>query len=238
MFSFIESCKDTLSSLGVKVHFQEQTASTNSWAKTMAYNQPTTFTAFLTEQQTAGRGRGSNKWNYTTPGEQLFLTLAVKLNKPPQPLATAKLGLYLIKSLNVAWPHVAWNLKAPNDIYINSKKVIGILTEVQQQGSESVCLFGIGMNVYGSPAEITTSTSLKEEDIEVDQASWELFLKTFIAQVKAHLEDFSLHQFSPFQQEELLKHLNLHPLLKEKYISIDANGDLVTSTDRIPWQQL
>jgi biotin-(acetyl-CoA carboxylase) ligase len=128
-------------------------------------------------------------------------------------------------------------LKAPNDIYLKDKKIVGVLTEVLQQSNTSICLFGIGMNVFSAP-DLSTATCLKNELPKIEQKSWELFLKLFIAHIKSNLEEFSLNRFSNEMRHEIKCQLNAHPLLIEKYISVEPNGDLVTSKSRISWQQL
>jgi len=114
----------------------------------------------LAKQQTEGRGRGTNPW-WSSEGS---LTFSLLFNGPHIPL---QLGdwprLPLITGLAVAnalRPFVtahAIELKWPNDVYLQGRKVGGILVESTSGPAPSV-IIGIGLNVNNrlanAPAEV------------------------------------------------------------------------------------
>ncbi len=109
----------------------------------------------LTENQTAGRGRGSNQW-WSTAGALTFsLVVDAEQIGLPQvlwPRASMTAGLAVCETLEQLLPGQEIGLKWPNDIHLNARKVCGILVEVGLK--ESNCLVvGIGLNVNNSLAD-------------------------------------------------------------------------------------
>lgn len=126
---------------------------------------------FVAAEQTAGRGRLDHKW-YSRPGENLLMSVVLDVaGISPAEVATFPLlaGLAVIKSLQqLHTPHSTLHtvLKWPNDVYIDSRKVCGILCE--RHGDRIVV--GIGLNVRQRefPEELKVkATSLLLSGIDV-----------------------------------------------------------------------
>lgn len=125
-------------------------------------------TVVITDDQTAGRGRGANTW-LARPG--LGLTFSILLQPD---LAADRAGLLPIIS-GVAVAEALANaglpvqLKWPNDIYLNGKKTGGILCESRISGRRLIAaVIGIGLNVNNTPGDFPPSlrqraTSLRHE---------------------------------------------------------------------------
>ena len=114
------------------------------------------------EQQTAGQGRHGRNW-HSAAGEGLYFTLILRVNVDPVelPVLTIALGLAVAEAVRVHSGLVC-DLKWPNDLLINGKKVCGILSEFQ----DGVILAGIGLNVNQTafPEELATiASSLRME---------------------------------------------------------------------------
>jgi BirA family biotin operon repressor/biotin-[acetyl-CoA-carboxylase] ligase len=119
--------------------------------------------AIIAERQEKGRGRFNRRWDSDLGG--LYMTLLLKENN----LEKARY-LTLIASVSVAKSIMKLsNLKAdvkwPNDVLVNDKKICGILTETIS-GKESYALVGIGLNVNqknfpGNLANKSTSLNLE-----------------------------------------------------------------------------
>jgi len=136
----------------------------------------------LTEQQTAGRGRSTNRW-LTTDGA---LTFSLVLHAPADRLPPSRwphvalvAGVAVADALSQFVPATAVQLKWPNDIYLNQRKAGGILSE-SIPGWRDRLVVGIGINVNNrlDIAALTTTdirktaTSLIEYDnIERDRTS-------------------------------------------------------------------
>lgn len=93
--------------------------------------------------QRAGRGRGAGRLWYSKPGESLMVTIAVSAGKASAPLRIPLLaGVGVAEYLEKQWG-LAAQLKWPNDILIEERKVCGILCET----CRSHILIGIGLNL-------------------------------------------------------------------------------------------
>jgi len=147
------------------VHVLDETTSTNDEAKEGSRNGAPHGAIWVAESQTAGRGRQGRKW--TSPrGENLLFSILLRVNARSErvPLAAIVAGLAvyeaICKSVSPARVHVKW----PNDVWIDGRKVCGILVEsILSRAGESVVIVGIGINVHTrsfSPEIAQTATSL------------------------------------------------------------------------------
>lgn len=108
----------------------------------------------MADAQTAGRGRRGRVWQ-SPPGQNLYLSLGLSL---PGGLAALE-GLSLVAGVAVAEALEALglaqtDLKWPNDLQCNGRKLAGILIELQGEleGSADVVI-GVGLNVHMTEAE-------------------------------------------------------------------------------------
>lgn len=103
------------------------------------------------ERQTAGRGRGGNKW-WSDEGSLTF-TLAIDPiahglrveHEPRLALATAVAIIEAIEA--VALPTVPLGIRWPNDVEAGGRKLAGILPEIFETGAGRRMLIGVGLNV-------------------------------------------------------------------------------------------
>ncbi|MEJ5301968.1 MAG: biotin--[acetyl-CoA-carboxylase] ligase [Bacteroidales bacterium] len=128
----------------------EQVASTNQMAaEWLAEDQTAHGDFFLAEYQTAGRGYGQNSW-FSSPSLNLLGTLLVSYKDFPareQFLVTCVVSVVIADFIEEQTREKAF-VKWPNDIYVNDKKICGLLIENQMMGNElRLSLIGIGLNV-------------------------------------------------------------------------------------------
>lgn len=154
--------------IGRNFVFVEEIESTNSFLLDKANKFNEHGTVLLAENQTAGRGRRDRVW-LSTPG--VNLTFSILLNKkgaipPSLSLLNMAMALAVANSIENLHP-VKTDLKWPNDVLINGKKVTGILSEsVTQGGKIERVVIGIGINVNQNhfPEDfIIPPTSIKME---------------------------------------------------------------------------
>lgn len=118
---------------------------------------------FVTEYQSAGRGRLDRTFEATESSALLFsLYIEPKRNKMEWSAVPLLTGLSLVTALTKLDQTIAANLKWPNDLLIGENKVAGILAEARANG----VMVGIGLNVEMSQSElpVPTATSLKLEN--------------------------------------------------------------------------
>lgn len=131
-------------------HFQEL-ESTMDKAKFLAKNNVSHLSVVIAENQTTGRGRLNRKWFSSKGG--LWFTLILKPNTPP-PLSyiyNFAASLSLSKSLKRLFD-VNVSVKWPNDLLLNGKKLVGLLSEMETRGDMVEFInIGIGINVNNQP---------------------------------------------------------------------------------------
>ena len=147
--------------------FLEETTSTNAEAMKLAREGYPHGTLVVANHQTGGKGRRGRSWH--TPKKT---SIAMSLILKPELEAEYASMLTLVQAMAVAKaieeicglkPQIKW----PNDILVNEKKVCGILTEMEMEGTKiSYIIIGTGINVNQDnfPEDISgIATSLKIE---------------------------------------------------------------------------
>lgn len=135
--------------------------------KIKSLKQPISGTIVIADNQTAAVGTHERKW-YTGSGKNIAMSFVLLPDCPIQKLEkmTLRIAECLVKVI-AKMAHIACEIKEPNDIFYQGKKMAGILTETVCKGEKiSKIYIGIGMNVNqdefpGNLSEI--ATSLKRE---------------------------------------------------------------------------
>ncbi|KUO59506.1 MAG: hypothetical protein APF84_19590 [Gracilibacter sp. BRH_c7a] len=137
----------TTSILGRKIICLDMVNSTNSEAKSRA-PEAVEGTIILSEEQTAGRGRHGRQW-ISPKGKGIWMSLILRprinAQKVPQITQIAAAALFLaLNQMGIKKVEIKW----PNDILVNGRKLSGILTEMQSKGNAvDHVILGIGLNV-------------------------------------------------------------------------------------------
>lgn len=132
--------------LGHTLYFYPSIDSTSIVAKELAEKGAPHGTLVIAEIQTRGRGRLGRTW--FSPQGGLWFSLLLRPQNPPIMPAhiTFVSGLSIAQA--VAKLGISVHLKWPNDIYLDEKKIGGILSETKSTGpSFEYLIIGIGLNV-------------------------------------------------------------------------------------------
>ena len=168
--------KKVLSKLPLgNVRYFDSIGSTNNAALAWATSGAQDLSLVIADEQTAGRGRLDRKW-FTPKGTALAFSLILRPTAEEQPYITRITGLAALAVADTLRRRgIVSQIKWPNDILLNGRKVAGILVESVWSGEEVDCLvIGIGVNVLKGavPAEellLFPATSLEEslgQDVE------------------------------------------------------------------------
>jgi len=118
--------------------------STNAYLRSQTPPRAANLSVAVANEQTAGRGRGDNRWH--SPPGGLWLSVAYTFEAQPEKLSalTLALGAQLAEKLReLGVTDVA--LKWPNDLFVGDRKLGGILVETTASGKGVVC--GVGINL-------------------------------------------------------------------------------------------
>lgn len=152
---------------GYKVVFYEETGSTNVEAKMLADQGAAHGTLVVADSQSGGKGRRGRSW-HSPKGSAIAMSLILKPELEPEKASMLTLvqAMAVVKAIEEVC-QVSSQIKWPNDILVNEKKVCGILTEMHLEKTKiSSIIIGCGINVNQDdfPEEIAEiATSLKIE---------------------------------------------------------------------------
>ena len=140
------------------VDFHREIGSTNDRAAELADWPAERLPALvLAESQTAGRGRGANRW-WASRGALTFTAVldadAMQLPAVRWPQVALTAGLAVCEALEelLGDEKLVVGLKWPNDVYVEGRKICGVLVEGPSEMPGRL-LLGIGINVNNSVAE-------------------------------------------------------------------------------------
>ncbi|MCI0390367.1 MAG: biotin--[acetyl-CoA-carboxylase] ligase [Acidobacteria bacterium] len=128
------------------IHHYASIGSTNDHLKAMV--DAPEFTCVVADEQSAGRGRHSRTW-HSTPGDGLYLSVLLCPHESSSkiPLLSLMAGIAVAEVLierDVAGVDIKW----PNDVLVNERKICGILAEGTSSGSNiQRIILGIGVNL-------------------------------------------------------------------------------------------
>lgn len=133
--------------LGWKIQYYPETDSTNVRAKAFA-GEGVHGTLIVAGSQTAGRGRRGRSWE--SPEEKnIYMSIYLKpeFDVEKAPMLTIVMAYSVAKALRNVFGLEA-EIKWPNDLVLNKKKICGILTEMNvKQGAIEYVVIGTGINV-------------------------------------------------------------------------------------------
>ena len=159
-----------------EVRWLSECGSTNAYAKEH-FEEFGPVGAVYTTNQTAGRGRLGRSW-VNAEGRALYYTAVIR-EPLAQPATLPLLASLAVRDQLAQRYGVDCQIKWPNDLLLNGKKIVGILCEsvsygYQMQGRGIVC--GIGINLaqpqsYFDAANLPNGTSLELQGAKVDLAA-------------------------------------------------------------------
>lgn len=139
---------------GCRVTYLAAVDSTNRAATQLAEGGAPAGSVVLADAQTAGRGRLARSW-FSPPGRNAYLSLI--LRPPIPPVRVPQLSLVAAVACARAMETVcgvAPRVKWPNDLYVDGRKVSGILCDMRAETDQlAFLILGIGINVNIAPHE-------------------------------------------------------------------------------------
>ena len=131
------------------IHYLPVAQSTQELAREAARAGAAEGWTMVTDWQEAGRGRLGRRW-LAAPGRDLLFSTLLRPPAPMLSLLPLLAGVALADALEMA-AGVQANLKWPNDLLVEQRKLAGILLE---RGAGNEVLLGVGLNVNSLPPEL------------------------------------------------------------------------------------
>ena len=231
----LDKQSDLLTEEGIRLYLPEKfkssqiivlktTDSTNTQAKKLSLDRAAHGTILLAEEQTAGRGR-SGKSFFSPSGAGLYMSIILRPDcniSDPQMItvATAVAVCRAIEKLTEKHPQIKW----VNDIFIDGKKVCGILSEAVtdfESGSIESIIVGVGVDCT------VTEEMLPEELIFIvgSLGSEELSRNRLAAEIASGV----LESFGKLGDGEIIDEYRKRSLMYGKEICFMHDGEMVSA---------
>ena len=189
--------------VGKNLYIYNEVKSTNTVARFLSSNNVENGTVVISEKQTAAKGRSGKSWESPLGGIWLSVILRPHVDHSRIPLITLATGVAVAKSLEkvgIENPEIKW----PNDIMINGKKVCGILTEaIAKFNTIETVIVGVGidanLNLDVFPEDLKDGTTTVEKELGQKRNENEL--------IKIFFEEFEkiINIFNEKEYEQILK---------------------------------
>ncbi|RZL61240.1 MAG: biotin--[acetyl-CoA-carboxylase] ligase [Variovorax sp.] len=191
---------------GLAVELVEEIDSTNTELMRRARAGRTDPVLLVAERQTAGRGRLGRPWQSAQQGEApASLTFSLGLPLAPRDWSGLSLavGVAVAESLDPTGAHRI-GLKWPNDIWVDDRKLVGILIETAlphagAPGAQRYVVIGVGINIGARDADgmRTPPAWLQQWHPEATSAST---LALLAAPLVRSVRAFEAEGFAPFAE--------------------------------------
>ena len=226
-----------------KIIYYKQLDSTNTEITRLAAQGAEHGTVVVADAQTAGKGRRGRQWE-SPAGENIYMSVLLRPDCLPDraPMLTLVMAYSVAKVLKELG-FLDVQIKWPNDILVNEKKVCGILTEMKMEGTKiSSIVIGTGINVNQDnfPEEISDiATSLKKESGKVQSREnlvkricelFEEYFEMFMASkdLSGILEEYNLRLISLGRRVKVLDPQN--EFIGEA-LGINSQGELLVKKE-------
>lgn len=225
---------------GKVCHFFDEIGSTNDFAKEITKYDTKEGTIVVSNYQSLGRGRFDRAW-ICKKGDGIFLSIILK----PQIELFYTLQISLIAGITIcqALREMSINaeLKWPNDIMLNNKKVGGILCEVSAQIDKvDYIILGIGINVnnknFSEELNKKATSIFIETNKKIDK---KIIIANFLYKFEAmYYEYINTKSFIPYLEQYKNLCINIGKdvtikgkNIKGKVLDISHKGEIIIQTE-------
>ncbi len=209
----------------LKIDVRQSVTSTNDLLKEIAHKGEPEGYALIAAEQTAGKGRLGRQF-YSPKGSGVYISLLLRPDmKAEQSLCiTTSAAVCVCKAIEkVSDGKLSPKIKWVNDIYLNQKKVCGILTEAAvsfESGQLDYAVLGIGINIFTPQGDFP-------EDIKPVASS--LFGQTEQANIRNRLTAAVLSElYKRLMQDKTMDYLDEY----RSYSMLDGRSVMVIKGDK------
>jgi len=201
-----------------RIHYFPEIGSTMEVARELAKRGAREGTIVIAEAQTCGRGRLSREWLSPQGGIYFSLVLRPRISPAYAPRINLMASVAVASTIRKLFGLKA-ELKWPNDVLIEGRKVCGILAEMDaEMDVVNFVNVGIGINANTSiPQFAKTATSLK------DVLGREISRKEFLSVLLGEIE----RQQALLMEADLLKEWKKISGTLNKYVRILSPGEVI-----------
>ena len=215
--------------IGKEIYYFPELKSTNIIAKEKALHRAEGInegTLIIAERQSAGKGRLGREWFSPAGGTWLSIILYPQLSPSYISRITLMTAVALVKAIKIC-TQIKSQIKWPNDILVNEKKVCGILTEMSAElDIINWVVVGIGVNVNIKQQEFPKD--IRERTTSLKEVLGKKVLRIKLAQV--FLQEFEKY-YEMLKRREfsfILKEWKLYSYTLGKKIRVNMGERIIT----------
>ena len=187
-------------------------------------------TLLVAERQTAGRGRMGRVWQ-SQPGDSLTFSVSLSITPLDWSGLSLAVGLSLAESL-----HPGVQLKWPNDLWFQDRKLGGILVEAASMGGRSQVVVGVGLNIHPRVADGLNTAPAALSELLPELTAPKALARVALPLIQTLLR-FEHGGFTPlqarFESRDVLKGRRVHTSDGQEGLAlgVSRSGALLLQTD-------
>lgn len=211
--------------LGRSIFYFPELDSTNSYAKRMSRVDTLHGTLVIADSQKAGRGQYERTWESDSDLNLMFSLVFEPTNQQRLTILTLSCAL-AVADVCSDYTKTGFDLKWPNDVLIEGKKLSGLLTEAVFNGNVlDRVIVGIGININ----QCVFTGELSESAISLAQiAEKELSREQILARILTKIEYY--YRLWESREIELVRTINKRMIGYGQWAKIFVNNDLKEGT--------
>ncbi len=201
--------------------------STNDFLLSYVMNEPfLNGMIAITDQQTKGRGKLDRQW-YAEPKSSLTFSCVLKKHLLIHPsLYVLTTAIALAECLREDFKLKAY-IKWPNDIFVENRKIAGILADFKMVHAESLLIIGVGMNVFQTMEQFNNCSLFEATSLSHHVActlSRINILEKFFRHWEIWLDKINL------EKGDIIRKWDQYSLLNQKQVSVQTElGSIIGS---------
>ena len=221
-----------------KIKYIESTNSTNDYSWDLIEKNYISYIddpiIIITKNQLNGKGQRGNKW-FSSQNKSLTFSMIINENKNYDELLSLKIAVAIIEGIKIN-TNINCQLKWPNDIMINNKKIGGVL--IEKKGN--IIVIGIGINVNEDLQDINSIIKNKSSSLKmINKAS--IPLESLLANI---LNKFESNYYNKNGNKIIEKwekyccHINQNiqfhknnKIINGKFLRLKNNGNAIINID-------
>ncbi|MEO2151618.1 MAG: biotin--[acetyl-CoA-carboxylase] ligase [Thermococcus sp.] len=214
----------------------DEVDSTNEYARRIAPKAPE-GTVVVAKRQAAGRGRNGRRW--ASPEGGLWMTAILKPKSSPEHVPKLVFVGALAVVDTLARYGIPAEIKWPNDVLVDGKKIAGILSECKLH---SFALLGIGLNVNNRVPEELRESAVSMAELTGRELNLERVLDSLLRSLSYWYSLFKSGQYGKILQSVRTRSSVLgkdvviledgEVVLRGRAVGIDDSGALLVDTGK------
>jgi len=184
-----------------KIFKFKKVTSTNDVAINLIRKKKEEIGCVYADVQTQGRGTHGKKWISNKGNFFGSIFFPLKYNYPPFNEFTIINPIIISSVIKQFCAKKSINLKFPNDVFVNKKKICGVLQETIVFNNKKFLIIGIGLNIVSSPdiknkyqaTNILLETKKKPKNVEI--------VNLIILSYRKFFSDLDLYSYTSFKKK-------------------------------------